>query len=426
MGVTTNQKKERGILVGTYLANKSSRWEADEFLDELKLLSDTAGVETVHTVTQQLKSIDPGFFVGRGKVREIAESVEALKSDVVIFDDELSPRQAKNLSDAFKSKVVDRSALILDIFAKRAKTKEAKTQVELAQLQYLLPRLTRQWSHLSRQHGGVFTKGPGETQLETDRRLVRTRIGVLKKDLEKIEQQRRTRRKGREDVFRVALVGYTNVGKSTLLNALSDSDVFTEDRLFATLDSTVRKLHLDGSTTVLLSDTVGFIRKLPHHLVASFKSTLEEAVESDLLLHVVDLSHPFFEDQMRSVVSVLKELGASDKTILVVNNKVDRVESEGLMLAQKKKYPDSAFISARNGIGLNALKETIAAMVKNDFVETEWTFDQKDSKILNLIYSSTEVLERDYAGNQITVRVKSRKSTVSKITGLLNGGQSEP
>ncbi|MCK5076856.1 MAG: GTPase HflX, partial [Calditrichia bacterium] len=276
----TTANKENAVLVGIALPETNS-WIVEEHLDELEQLALTAGAKIVGRVMQERSRIDPRHFLGKGKIEEIAIFVEDNEIGVVIFDDDLSPAQLRNIENKVKTKIIDRSALILDIFASHARTREAKTQVELAQLQYLLPRLTRQWTHLSRQVGGIGTKGPGETQLETDRRLVRTRIQRLKGDLEKIERQRAVRRKGRDNFFKVALVGYTNVGKSTIMNILSNADVLVQNQLFATLDSTIRKVHLDYGKEILLSDTVGFIRKLPHNLVASFRSTLEEAREAD-------------------------------------------------------------------------------------------------------------------------------------------------
>ncbi|HMZ03749.1 MAG TPA: GTPase HflX, partial [bacterium] len=306
----TTRKKERALLVGVAHDRQENRL-VDDYLEELALLADTDGVEVVASVKQQLRQIDPSTYIGKGKVHEIVLKVQAENIQVVIFDDDLSPGQTKNIEREAKCKIIDRSALILDIFAKRARTRESKTQVELAQLEYLLPRLSKMWTHLERQGGGgVFTKGPGETQLETDRRLVGQRIAVLKEELKKIERQRETQRAGRGEIFRVALVGYTNVGKSTLLNALSQADVYVEDRLFATLDATTRKVFLDNDHSCLITDTVGFIRKLPHHLVASFRSTLEEVREADILLHVVDLSSPIFMEQMEAVEKVLRELNA--------------------------------------------------------------------------------------------------------------------
>ncbi|MEK6650721.1 MAG: GTPase HflX, partial [Bacteroidota bacterium] len=278
--------RERCILVGVS-TRTASREDLAESLDELELLADTAGADVVARLTQDRDRFEPATFIGKGKVEELHTLVVDQRVPMVIFDDDLSPAQVRNLEAALECKVVDRSGLILDIFASRAKSSEARTQVELAQLQYMLPRLTRAWTHLSKQFGGIGTKGPGETQIETDRRMVRTRIGHLQEKLERIGQQRLTQRKGRSKHVRAALVGYTNVGKSTLLNILSGSDVFVENRLFATLDPTTRFVDLGGGNSLLMTDTVGFIRKLPHHLVASFKSTLEEVTEADLLLHVV-------------------------------------------------------------------------------------------------------------------------------------------
>ncbi|MCU0644116.1 MAG: GTPase HflX, partial [bacterium] len=298
--------KERAILVGV-IHHRQDRELVDEYLDELALLADTAGAEVLYRMVQEREVINPGYFIGRGKVDFLAQQVSDLKADLVIFDEDLSPAQARNLEEECKTKIIDRSGLILDIFARRAKTREAKTQVELAQLQYLLPRLTRRWTHLSRQAGGVGIglRGPGETQLEVDRRMIRKRIATLSRELEQIEKQRDLRRRRRSDLFNVALMGYTNVGKSTLMNALTSSDVFVEDRLFATLDATVRLMDHAGDQKILLIDTVGFVRKLPHHLVASFKSTLEETREADLLLHLVDCSHPHFLDQMNVINGVI-------------------------------------------------------------------------------------------------------------------------
>ena len=306
-----SKQKERAILVG--VSRTGDRWQAEDHLDELALLTDTAGGEVIDKIIQERDKIDPAYFIGRGKAEIISDKVKESQANLVIFDDDLSPAQARNLEGLTGIKVLDRSGLILDIFARRAKTREAKTQVELAQLNYLLPRLTRQWTHLSRQVGGIGTRGPGETQLEVDRRLVRQRISYLTKALEKIKKQRDIRRQGRNDSYKVALVGYTNAGKSTLLNTLTKADVFVEDRLFATLDPTIRRLKLDNLREVLLIDTVGFIRKLPHNLVASFMSTLEEAVVADLLLHVVDVTHPQFLEHIAVAKDVLHELKISKK-----------------------------------------------------------------------------------------------------------------
>ena len=309
----------------------TSRSAVDDTLDELALLADTAGAEVIDRAIQERPRFDPAHFVGRGKVDEIKERVEELKIDVVIFDDDLSPAQTRNLEMLIDRKIIDRSRLILDIFSSRAQTREAQTQVELAQLTYMLPRLTRQWTHLSRQaggggaSGGIGTRGPGETQLEVDRRATRSRITALERALDKIVKQRDVGRQGRSGLFSAALVGYTNAGKSTLLRALSGADVFIEDRLFATLDSTTRRVHLGYNRDILLTDTVGFIRKLPHHLIASFRSTLEEAVSADLLLHVVDGGYAHCDEQIETVFEVLTELGIQDRPTLMVFNKLDKM-----------------------------------------------------------------------------------------------------
>ena len=325
---TTGQKKglaqeiENVVLVGLVQRNQTEEL-ITEYLDELEFLALTAGARAVKRYVQKLDSPNPRTFVGKGKLEEIGEYLEEHEDiTAVIFDDDLSGKQTNILEQELKVKIVDRSSLILDIFARRAQTAQAKTQVELAQMQYLLPRLRGLWTHLERQRGGIGMRGPGEKEIETDRRIVRDKISQLKKQLEKIDQQNMTQRKTRGQLIRVALVGYTNVGKSTLMNLLTKSEVFAEDKLFATLDTTVRKVAFDR-TPFLLSDTVGFIRKLPHHLVESFKSTLDEVRESDVLLHVVDLAHPQFEDHIRTVNTTLQELGAIDKPTLMVYNKID-------------------------------------------------------------------------------------------------------
>ncbi len=307
---------------------KQSATQTKEYLDELAFLVSTLGVETTHTFTQNLEKPESRTYVGSGKLQEIKTFIAAEPVDMVIFDDDLSPAQVRNLEAAFEEheiKVLDRSLLILDIFAMRAKTAQAKTQVELAQYQYVYPRLTRMWTHLSKQKGGVGMRGPGEKELETDRRIINDRISLLKEKLRKIDRQSTTRRKERDRLVRVALVGYTNVGKSTLMRRLAKADVFAENKLFATVDSTVRKVSV-GNIPYLLTDTVGFIRKLPTTLIESFKSTLDEVREADILVHVVDISHPGFEEQMEVVSSTLAEIGAADKPTIIVFNKIDLYE----------------------------------------------------------------------------------------------------
>src|SRR6201996_3156219 len=317
----TAEKQERVVLVGIITPNETAEQEK-EYLEELQFLVETAGGLTVKHFTQKMQRPERATFVGTGKLEEIKAYVDSEEIDIVVFDDELSPSQLRNIENELQVKILDRSNLILDIFANRAQTAQAKAQVELAQLQYLLPRLTRLWTHLERQKGGIGMRGPGESQIETDRRLILNKISLLKEKLKQIDKQNETQRKNRNQMVRAALVGYTNVGKSTIMNMLSKSDVFAENKLFATLDTTVRKVVIEN-VPFLLSDTVGFIRKLPHHLVECFKSTLDEVREADILIHVVDVSHPSFEDQIRAVNETLKDLGASDKQTITVFNKID-------------------------------------------------------------------------------------------------------
>lgn len=320
-GKLIDNEIEQVVLVSVITDNKSQK-NNGEYLDELEFLAETAGATTVRRFSQKLSRPNNRTYVGEGKLTEIGNYIEENEIKCVIFDDELSPSQLRNIENELKVKILDRTNLILDIFAARATTAYAKTQVELAQYQYLLPRLTRMWTHLERQKGGIGMRGPGETEIETDRRIIRDRMSKLREDLKKIDRQMATQRSNRGSMVRIALVGYTNVGKSTIMNLLSKSEVFAENKLFATLDTTVRKIVLDN-IPMLLSDTVGFIRKLPHQLVESFKSTLDEVREAELLLHVVDISHPNFEDQINVVNSTLAEIGAADKPMIMVFNKID-------------------------------------------------------------------------------------------------------
>ncbi len=317
----TAVKQERAVLVGVITPDQTAE-QSREYLDELEFLAMTAGAKTEAIFTQKMLRPERATFVGTGKLEEIRDYVKSEEIDIVIFDDGLSPSQLRNIENELQVKILDRNNLILDIFASRAQTSQARTQVELAQLQYLLPRLTRLWTHLERQKGGIGMRGPGESQIETDRRIILTKISLLKEKLRLIDRQNETQRKNRGQLIRAALVGYTNVGKSTIMNMISKSDVFAENKLFATLDTTVRKVVIEN-LPFLLSDTVGFIRKLPHHLVECFKSTLDEVREADILIHVVDVSHPNFEDQIKTVNETLKELGAIDKQMITVFNKID-------------------------------------------------------------------------------------------------------
>jgi GTP-binding protein HflX len=324
--IETGQPVERAILIGINYPGQDEK-ETKDFVDELSFLAETAGAQPVRRFIQRLEMPDPRTFVGSGKIEEIAQFTGDNHIDIAIFDDELSASQIRNIEKNLGCRVLDRTNLILDIFARRARTSHARTQVELAQYQYLLPRLTGMWTHLERQRGGIGLRGPGETEIETDRRIIRDKISLLKKQLKKIDIQMATQRKNRGKMVRVALVGYTNVGKSTIMNLLSKSDVFAENKLFATLDTTVRKVVI-GNLPFLLSDTVGFIRKLPHDLVESFKSTLDEVRESDLLVHIVDISHPGFEEHIRVVNETLRELKSSDKPSIIIFNKIDAFSYE--------------------------------------------------------------------------------------------------
>ncbi|HMR47467.1 MAG TPA: GTPase HflX [Bacteroidia bacterium] len=341
--------KERAVLVGVILKDQPVEQEM-EYLDELAFLAETAGAQTLKSFTQKLDHTEPRTFVGSGKLAEINEYIKANEINLAVFDDELSPSQQRNIEKILQIKVLDRTQLILDIFARRARTAQAQVQVELAQYQYLMPRLTRMWTHLEKQQGGIGNRGPGEKEIETDRRIVRDRLSKLRERLKEIEKQGFNQRKARGNMVRVALVGYTNVGKSTIMNLLSKSDVFAENKLFATLDTTVRKVVFDN-IPFLLSDTVGFIRKLPHHLVESFKSTLDEVREADILIHVIDVSHPNFEAHIDVVNHMLQELGSADKPVIQVFNKIDA-------FTYVKKEEDDLTPANRENISLGDLRKT--------------------------------------------------------------------
>ncbi|MDX1406858.1 MAG: GTPase HflX [Saprospiraceae bacterium] len=377
------QETEYAVLVGVVHQHQPEH-KVQEYLDELEFLALTAGAKTMRRFVQKLPHPDPRTLIGSGKVEEIKAYIDRHEDiNMVIFDDDLSGKQTQILERELKVKIVDRSSLILDIFARRARTAQARTQVELAQMQYLLPRLRGLWTHLERQRGGIGMRGPGEQEIETDRRIVRDKIALLKKKLEKIDQQNVTRRKHRGELIRVALVGYTNAGKSTLMNLLSKSEVFAEDRLFATLDTTVRKVVF-GRMPFLLSDTVGFIRKLPHHLIESFKSTLDETRESDILVHVVDVAHPQFEDHIQTVINTLREMDAYDKPILTVLNKIDlyrdryfdklledEVKEQLIVELQERigqEYEtDTILISALNKENIDQLRERLTGMIERQY-----------------------------------------------------------
>ena len=414
-------QKEKAILVGVIHGNLDEK-KVDQHLDELSLLTETAGGEVVGYVKQKLNRINPSYFIGTGKANEVINIAEEQNASIIIFDDELSPSHVKNFNKISEEiKVIDRSALILDIFKQHAQTKEAKTQVELAQLQYILPRLTRAWTHLERQMGGIGTRaGAGETQIEVDRRLVRTRISKLKKELIKIDKERLTQGKRRSDKFKVALVGYTNAGKSTLMNVMSGADVYTKDQLFATLDTTVRSLKLEGTHQILLSDTVGFIRKLPHHLIASFKSTLNEVILADLILIVLDASSNQILDHYKTIIGVLEELGASRHPTLVVMNKIDQLNSTSKINHLKLKFPDSIFVSALNQLKLNQLNAKIIQMIDQNLEELDLLFSYKEAKKIAIAQEGVEVIERKYNNDHVKLKVKGTSKKIGQLITILD------
>jgi GTP-binding protein HflX len=405
---TANRRTERVFLIGVELKSRSA-WDVQDSLEELAELAQTAGGVVAGTATQKLERLLAGTFIGSGKAVELAAKCKEDGVDTVIFDDELSGAQARNLEKIFECKVLDRTSLILDIFAQRARTREGKLQVELAQLEHLLPRLTRYWGHLSRQSGGIGMRGgEGESQLEADRRKVQERIDKLRKELATVRRQRATQRSGRQRSQwpLASIVGYTNAGKSTLLNKLTGSSVLAEDTLFATLDPTTRRLRLPTNQNVLLSDTVGFIRKLPHDLVESFKATLEEVVAADLLLHVVDISHPRADEQIAAVNSVLKELGALDKPALMIFNKIDRFQMNGEFVRYRERFPHAVAISAKTGEGIAELLAEIGSVLRpiREFVELKIPHDKPD--VMARLHQVAQVVERNYKGK--TARFKAR------------------
>lgn len=409
--------RERAILVGLF-GTDIPKWLAAEYLDELMLLADTAGADTVEKLLQNRSHPDPATYVGKGKLNELKQLVAEREADLLLFDDDLTATQIRNIEKGTKVKVLDRSGIILDIFASRAKTAAAKTQVELAQLQYLLPRLTRFWTHLSRQKGGIGTKGPGETQIETDRRLIGKRIATLKDKLERLDRQRTTQRKGRESITRVALVGYTNAGKSTLMNALTETNVFAENRLFATLDSTVRRLDLENHQ-VLLSDTVGFIRKLPHGLIESFKSTLDEVRDADVLLHVVDSTGNLIEDAIAVVEDTLTELGIEKPKAVLAFNKLDAVDPEKV-IELKRSYPEALFISAHRGIGLAALKNRLEEMIEEEYVTFDYCLPMSQYKAVAYLHQSGVVELEQYDGELVSIRGTITRQEKDRFESLLS------
>lgn len=411
-----SNNEEKVFLVGIVHPHQHIQ-DTEDHLKELRLLAETAGGIVTGTLIQDKKNINAAYLIGRGKAERMTAMVREKGVDTVIFDDDLTPAQIKNLEKMINVKMVDRSMLILDIFARRAKTREAKTQVELAQLKYLLPRLTRRWTHLSRQVGGIGTRGVGETQLEIDRRLIKKRIMRLTKDLQKIEKGRVERRKGREKIFKVALIGYTNAGKTSIFNAFTEAHGFVEDRLFATLDTVVRKCQLSGGSKVLLIDTVGLIRKLPIHLVASFRSTLEEVVMADLLLDVVDLSHPKYQDHLKITESVKGDLGIIDKPCLTVFNKID-IAGSGVVKRAENLYPNALFVSAVRMTNLSEIERGILDILNRRKMEVDLCLKPSGEDVIAFMYKTGEIVKKVYVDGHINIRFKSTRDNIQRVCHL--------
>ena len=412
---------EKVLLVGV-INRLNSENLVKEHLDELQLLVKTVGAKVVGRVTQKISRINPATLIGIGKAKQILSQAKEIDATVIIFDDELSSAQIKNYHKMSKKiKILDRNGLILDIFKKHARTKEAITQVNLAYLEYLLPRLTRQWTHLERQMGGIGTRaGMGETQIEVDRRLIRTRISRLKKELNKIEKERATQSHHRKSEYRVSLVGYTNAGKSTLFNALTGSNVYIKDQLFATLDTTIRKLKLDESHQVLLSDTVGFIRKLPHNLVASFRSTLKEVLEADLIIIVLDISSPEIEDHLETINSVLKEMGANEVPVLHVLNKVDKISGNRKIDKVKQSFISPIIISAQHHLMISELRKKIVEKMESNFQTVEIKIPYGNGKVIAHAQAGVKVLERFFEDDFIKLKIRGAKPKIKQIISSLN------
>src|SRR4051812_5700258 len=402
--VSPIRKQERALLIGLE-QDGVSKWDLRDSMEELAELANSAGAHVVDTVTQKLQKPTAPYYIGKGKAELIKESFKDQHVTSVIFDDELSPAQGRNLENLLSRKVLDRTQLILDIFAQRARSREGRLQIELAQLQYLLPRLTRMWHHLSRQTGGIGTRGPGETQLEVDRRRVQERIARLERELEEVRKTRAVQRQGRKrhQWPVAAVVGYTNAGKSTLLNLLTGADVVTEDRLFATLDPTTRSFVLPNKQRLLLTDTVGFLRKLPHTLIESFKATLEEVSEADLLIHIVDLSHPRVDEHIAAVDSVVKELDAFGKQTVIVFNKIDTVQNPELVESYLKRFPGSVAISARTGAGVGHLVQALENALSSWRLRSRFRIPANESASIAQIHRVGHVLELRYEGNDAVI-----------------------
>jgi len=408
-------QREKAILVSVELPER--RWITTDPLEEIRGLATTAGAHIVGELTQKRQDIIPGTYIGKGKLQELVDLVQARDADVVVFDNDLSPAQTRNLEKATSIKVLDRSELILDIFATRARSAEARLQVELAQLEYSLPRLKNLWTHLGRISGGIGLRGPGETQLEEDRRLVDLRIRDLKHRLVEVQARKEREVRSRREEHTVSLVGYTNAGKSTLMNRLTGADVYVEDQLFSTLDTRTRQWHLKDWGRVLLSDTVGFIRELPHHLVASFKATLEEARQARLLLHVVDAGHPAAEEHIRSVNKVLAEIGCDQKPTLLVLNKIDRVANQSVLDVLARNHPRSIRISAAQGIGLEELRTAVIEALSHDFVDALVETKIANGKVQAYLAAHAEIAHQEFNGDTVQIRCAIPKYLLHHIEG---------
>lgn len=418
---------ERAILVGMEYSGLFgiSGWSIEDSVEELKQLADTAGAVVVAKFIQKRPKPDPAFFIGKGKVQELALYVQQENIDLCIFDDELSPAQQRNIEQAMGIRVLDRTALILDIFAQRAHTNEGKLQVELAQLQYTLPRIMGKGLSLSRLGGGIGTRGPGETKLEVDRRRIRDRIAYLKECISKVKSVRTLHRSGRNkaSVPTVSLVGYTNAGKSTLLNKLTNSDIYAKDQLFATLDPTMRKLNLPDKQQVILTDTVGFIQRLPHHLVAAFQSTLEEVIESDILLHVIDVSHELYQEQSKAVYQVLSEIGVKDKTIITIYNKVDKLPEADGLIHRLEQEENSICISAKSGFNIDKLLELISENLNLKAIEAYFIIPYSDSDKAAKLYNIGTVLEQEYLAEGTKLKVRLAAESLKEFENYLSKGE---
>ncbi len=409
-------RAERAILFRALLGRDRS--DEEEPLSELCRLAETAGAKVVQKVAQNRSEIDPVYYIGKGKASELAEAAIELDADVLICDDDLSPSQVKNLEKVIGKKVIDRSELILDIFATRASTFQAKLQVELAQLEYTKPRLKRMWTHLSRIEGGIGTRGPGEKQLEVDKRIVSRKIHFLRKKMHEIEKRQERLVESRKEFFTVSIVGYTNAGKSTLMNALTDVGTFVQDKLFATLDTKTGVCKLENGQKVLISDTVGFIQKLPHHLVSSFKATLEEARHADLLLHVVDVSSPVTHKQIAAVESVLKELGCDNKPTIIVFNKIDVLKDVSAVPLLQTNYKDSVVISAVTHQGIAELKRRILETIERHFLCVDLSCSPGNGKLIAYLHGHANIMSEQYVEEQVTFRLLIDKKIVQKIQAM--------